>query len=515
MARAERGRTLGTAGHVDHGKTALVQALTGKNTDRLAEEHRRGISIALGYARLDLPDDSFVSVVDVPGHERLVRTMVAGATGVDAFLLVVAADDGVMPQTREHLAVMSALGIESGVVAVTKSDLVGAEALELAMKEAAGAVPGAPVVAVSARTGAGLDRLREQIAAAIARSDAPEASGDAAILHVDRSFTLHGIGSVVTGTLWSGSIAQGDRLEALPHGLVARVRSIQIHDTAVESVVAGCRVALNLVGVDRGEVQPGDVIASPHSGLRPSYRIDVHLHLDREPASARVQVHHGTRGGPARLVDLGDGLAQLRLEAPLIARGGDRFVIRSISPPDTIGGGVVLDPAPVRHGDGPATDRLTRIRERGLKAVRREEAAQTEPDRRPAAELAPARLSTRAKVVLAVIDADGAQPRSVADLAAGLRIAPSEAQGLLEELLRADRAAMIARGVYYAKPRLEDACERALELARHRGEVSLATVRDALGISRKYAKALLEHLDNEGLTVRQDDVHVLRRVRGP
>jgi selenocysteine-specific elongation factor len=516
LASAERARTLGTAGHVDHGKTALVEALTGKNTDRLSEESRRGISIALGYAPLELPD-GVVSVVDVPGHERLVRTMVAGATGVDLFLLAVAADDGVMPQTREHLAVMRALGIDCGVVAVTKSDLVDPESLELAVDEAQAVAPGAAVVAVSARTGEGLDLLREEIARAVATTEPKDEGSGPAILHVDRSFSLHGIGTVVTGTLWSGAIAPGDRLEILPQEVETRVRSVQIHDQPVERAPAGSRVALNLVGVDRREIQPGDVVASPGSGLCASYRIDAELRLERDPGAARVQVHHGTRGVAARMVDLGEDLVQLRLEAPLIAAPGDRFVVRSIAPPDTVGGGVVLDPAPARHGPGPATQRLAAIRERGLAAVRREEIEQkgrAGPDG-AASDIPPAEPSTRAKVALAVIDADGFQPRAAADLAAGLRIDLSEAEQLLQELVRSGQATHVARDVYYSTPRLEAARQRVLDLARERGEISLAEVRDQLDTSRKYAQALLEYLDGEGLTIRRGDVHVLRRVRGP
>src|SRR6185437_16474064 len=240
--------TVGTAGHIDHGKTALVEALTGKNTDRLPEEHRRGISIDLGYAPLDLPDGTSLSVVDVPGHERFVRTMVAGATGIDLFLLAVDAGEGARPQTHEHLAILRLLGIERGVVAVTKADAVDPETLELALAEASELMPGAEVVAVSARTGAGLDELREALARAAAavparRPDAP------ARLYVDRAFTIAGAGTVVTGTLWSGSIAAGDELRVEPAGLRTRARSVQVHDVPVERADAGQRVAVNLPGI--------------------------------------------------------------------------------------------------------------------------------------------------------------------------------------------------------------------------------------------------------------------------
>src|SRR6476620_1952703 len=219
--------TVGTDGHIDHGKTTLVEALTGKNTDRLPQERERGISIDLGYAPLRLSDGTQLSVVDVPGHERFVRTMVAGATGIDLFLLVIDANEGARPQTHEHLAILRLLGVERGVVALTKTDAADEETVELARAEAEELVPGAPVVAVSARTGAGLDELRAALASSAverAHSSAPTR------LFVDRVFTLRGIGTVVTGTLWSGSVGEGDELRAEPAGLQVRVRSVQVHD---------------------------------------------------------------------------------------------------------------------------------------------------------------------------------------------------------------------------------------------------------------------------------------------
>src|SRR5947209_6376115 len=242
--------TVATAGHIDHGKTTLVEALTGKNTDRLPEERARGISIDLGYAPLGLPDGTQLSVVDVPGHERFVRTMVAGATGIDLFLLVIDANEGARPQTHEHLAILRLLGIERGVVALTKSDAVDAETLELARSEAEELVPGAPVVSVSARTGEGLDDLR----AALAALPVERTGADAATrLYVDRVFTLRGIGTVATGTLWSGSVGEGDELEL--NGRSVRVRSVQVHARPVERAQAGQRVAVALPGVERTELR--------------------------------------------------------------------------------------------------------------------------------------------------------------------------------------------------------------------------------------------------------------------
>ena len=265
--------TVGTAGHIDHGKTTLVEALTGKNTDRLPEEQKRGISIDLGYAPLELPDGTQLSVVDVPGHERFVRTMVAGATGIDLFLLVIDASEGARPQTHEHLAILRLLGIDRGVVALTKSDLVDDETLDLARAEAEELVPGAPVVAVSARTGAGLDELRSALAGVAekrSRADAPTR------LYVDRVFTLRGIGTVATGTLWSGSVGEGDELRIEPLGRDVRVRSVQVHDRPVDRAGAGQRVAVSLPGIERGELRRGDALVA--RGAYPvSYRLDVAL----------------------------------------------------------------------------------------------------------------------------------------------------------------------------------------------------------------------------------------------
>jgi selenocysteine-specific elongation factor len=256
--------TVGTAGHIDHGKTWLVRALTGKDTDRLPEERERGISIDLGYAPLELADGRRLSLVDVPGHERFVRNMVAGATGIDLFLLVVDAGEGARPQTREHLAVLSLLGIEQGVVAVTKVDAVEPGLVELVTEEARELVPGAEVVATSAKTGLGLDELRDALARAADSVAQRQAEGPTR-LFVDRVFTLRGIGTVATGTLWSGSIGAGDELRVEPQGLDVRVRSVQVHDTAVERADAGQRVAVALPGVERGQLGRGDALVEPGS----------------------------------------------------------------------------------------------------------------------------------------------------------------------------------------------------------------------------------------------------------
>jgi selenocysteine-specific elongation factor len=345
--------TVGTAGHVDHGKTTLVRALTGKDTDRLDEERARGISIELGYAPLELPGGTTLSLVDVPGHERFVRTMVAGATGIDLFLLVVDAAEGARAQTHEHLAILRLLGLERGVVAVTKADLVDGETLELALEEMQELVPGAPTIPVSGVTGAGLDELRAALATVASeveqrRSDFPTR------LFVDRVFTLRGIGTVVTGTLWSGSIASGDQLLLEPAGRDVRVRSVQVHDVPVERAAAGQRVAVSLPGVERSDVRRGDALVAPSAFPR-SFRLEVALdELEPLADGARLSVHHGTSRIPARVVRVGEEHAQLRLAAPVVAARGDRLVLRDAT---TVGGAVVLDPAPPRGRDA-ERDRL-------------------------------------------------------------------------------------------------------------------------------------------------------------
>ena len=337
--------TVGTAGHVDHGKTWLVRALTGTDTDRLPEERERGISIDLGYAPLDLPDGRRLSLVDVPGHERFVRTMVAGATGIDLFLLVVDAGEGARAQTHEHLAILRLLRIEHGVAAVTKVDAVDAETRELALAEASELVPGAAVVATSAATGEGLDELRAALAEAAGRVEQRAATRPTR-LFVDRVFTLRGIGTVATGTLWSGSVGEGDRLRAEPAGLDVRVRSVQVHDRPVERAEAGQRVAVGLPGVERSDLRRGDALVEP--GAYPlAYRLDVALEPFTEiPDGMRLHVHHGTGEHLARVVGAGERHAQLRLASPAVAARGDRVVLREGT---TLGGGVVLDPAPPRR----------------------------------------------------------------------------------------------------------------------------------------------------------------------
>lgn len=363
---------VGTAGHIDHGKSALVEALTGRAMDRLAEERRRGITIDLNFAPFDLGGGAVAGMVDVPGHEDFVRTMVAGASGVDLALLVVAADEGIMPQTVEHLAVLEHLGVPHGIPVLTKIDLVDRDWLDLVAAELGERLAGSrvtfePPLAVSARTGEGIGELRQRIVKHW-RTIAPRAGGDLFRLPVDRSFSLAGVGTVATGTSWSGRLRVGDEVALLPAGTTARVRSIQEHGLAVDRSEPGRRTAVGLAGVSREDASRGTVLVAATDAWTPATALDVRLEL--EPSAprpvvtrTRVRVLHGTAEILARVLPRAPiapgsgGLARLALESPLVARGGDRFVIRSYSPVRTIGGGIVLDPLPpVRRARWP--DRL-------------------------------------------------------------------------------------------------------------------------------------------------------------
>jgi selenocysteine-specific elongation factor len=351
---------IGTAGHIDHGKTALVKALTGVDTDRWEEEKRRGITIDLGFAPLPLGDDVQASVVDVPGHEGFVRNMLAGATGIDVALLVIAADEGIMPQTEEHLAIVELLGVRRGIPVITKRDLVDAEWLELVQGEVATRLAASRIrweraVAVSALTGAGLDELRSALGR-VAADLVERPAADLFRLPIDRVFAVAGAGTVVTGSTWSGGVAVGDSVRLLPLGRDARVRSIEVHGESAARAVPGRRTALALVGVDKSELARGDV-AVTGPGWHATGMLDASVELlpgAHKPLASRtrVRVHLGTAEILARVVQtraIGPGetgQARLVLETPLVARGGDRFVLRSFSPVTTIGGGVVLDPFP-------------------------------------------------------------------------------------------------------------------------------------------------------------------------
>ena len=537
--------TIGTAGHIDHGKTWLVRALTGKDTDRLPEERERGISIDLGYAPLDLPDGRRLSLIDVPGHERFVRTMVAGATGIDLFLLVIDAREGARPQTHEHLAVLRLLGVEHGVVAVTKADTVDADTLAMAVEEARELVPGAEVVTVSAKTGAGIGELRAALARAADQIDLVAQSHKVgpARLYVDRVFTLRGIGTIVTGTLWSGRIAAGDRLRAEPAGLDVRVRSVQVHDEPVAVAEAGQRVAVSLPGTERHELRRGDVLVTPGAYPR-TYRLDVALD-ELAPIPERALVHHGTSATLARVVRAGR-FAQLRLAVPVVAARGDRVVIRAGT---TVGGGVVLDPAPPRHADvrrfesAERGERLVHapvlqdgewvfsdewLAELGADLERRLAAADPLDPGIPAptdpwADTVLPRLALErrgAKLYRpGATGALGSREGEAAELEGKLGLEPVKVEDRqLARFLEAEgRLVAVGDGYAIAPAAYDRAREALLTELESAGRITLARFRDLLGISRKPAQLLLERFDADGVTRRVGDERVLRRsaVRSP
>jgi len=356
---------LGTAGHIDHGKTSLVRALTGIDTDRLKEEKARGITIELGFAHLELSGGIRFGIIDVPGHEKFVRSMVAGVGGMDIVMLVIAADEGIMPQTREHMDILRLLGVKNGLVALTKCDMVDREWLELVTEEVLEFVSGsflenAPIVPVSSRTSEGLDVLKDALSRLANEVSEKRREGHFR-LPVDRVFTMTGFGTVVTGTLLSGEITVGEDVELLPSGRLGRVRGIQAHGSKVEKGLAGQRLAVNLQGVDLDQVHRGDVVV-PRNLFQTTRAVDVRLdHLSTAPRElkhrASVQLHSATYEVQAQVVLLdrdtiqpGDSTyVQLRLSEPVLLISGDSYILRIASPATTIGGGVVLDPFPPRH----------------------------------------------------------------------------------------------------------------------------------------------------------------------
>jgi selenocysteine-specific elongation factor len=553
--------TVGTAGHIDHGKTWLVRALTGRDTDRLPEEQRRGISIDLGYAPLELPDGRRLSVIDVPGHERFVRTMVAGATGIDLYLLVIDAGEGARPQTHEHLAILRLLGIERGVVALTKVDAVDADTVELAEEEARELVPDAEVVPVSASTGQGLEGLRAALGRAATRVEQSRAERPTR-LYVDRALSVAGFGTVVTGTLWSGSVGAGDHLRLEPSTRDVRVRSVQVHDLDLDRAEAGQRVAVSLPGLERTEIRRGEALIEP--GTYPvSYRLDVALEeLAPIPADARVTVHLGTAHTPARVVRLGERFAQLRLTAPLVAARGDRVIIRGET---TLGGGTVVDPLPPRHRD----ERRVALLDRGELAATVHEPVRADALRHlvdgelegveragpwvfSAAWLAGYETDLRARIgaadpidpgvpvpsdpwtedVLARLSFErrgsklylpGASARLVgreaeaaaleqALCAAGVHATKVDDDELARFLEASGRLVRLGDGYAIGADAYEVAKDVLVTECRVAGEISLARFRDLVGTGRRDAQLLLERFDADGLTRRVGDGRVLRRA---
>ncbi len=363
---------VGTAGHIDHGKSTLITALTGIDPDRLAEEKRRGMTIDLGFAHMALPSGKEIGIIDVPGHARFMRNMLAGAHGLDAVLLIIAADEGVMPQTREHLDVIELLEVPRGIVVLTKVDLVENDWLDLVKQEVGQAVPGWPLVTVSAVTGAGLPDLLRTLDTVL--EEAPE-RGDLGRprLPIDRVFTMSGFGTVVTGTLVDGTMRVGDEMEVMPSGRVVRVRGLQRHNARVDSVAPGSRVAANLGGIEKDELARGDVLVVPHT-LTATRRIDASLRvLASSPPirhGAQLLLHTGTVEVSARVIELegdaiepgGEEWVQLYLERPIAVAAKDRFVLRIASPAQTVGGGTFVDVQPRKHPrhDSAVRESLTR-----------------------------------------------------------------------------------------------------------------------------------------------------------
>ncbi len=359
-----KGIILGTAGHIDHGKTALIKALTGIDTDRLKEEKERGITIELGFAHLKLSDDIIIGIVDVPGHERFVKNMVAGASGIDLVLMVIAADEGVMPQTVEHLEICELLGIKTGLIAITKVDLVERDWLELVKEDILNFtkdtfLKDAPIIPVSSVTGEGIESLKKEIAEIVKKIKIKTDEGPFR-LPVDRVFTIKGFGTVVTGTGISGSIKKGDQVIIYPKGLKTKIRNIQVHSQDVEEIKSGFRTALNLQSIEKDEIERGDVIATPYT-LKPSYLLDLefrYLESAERPLKYKspVRLHIGTSEVlghiffPKEQIEPGEKLCiQIRLSSPIAVLRGDRYVLRSYSPVRTIGGGVVLNPIPKKR----------------------------------------------------------------------------------------------------------------------------------------------------------------------
>jgi len=630
-------RVIGTAGHVDHGKSALVQALTGVHPDRLKEEQERQMTIDLGFGWLRLPDGEEVGVVDVPGHRDFIENMLAGVGGIDAALLVVAADEGVMPQTREHLAILDLLEVERGVVALTKIDLVDDQAwLDLVRDEVLGLLAStslrqAPVVGVSSKTGQGIDELVRALGAVL-KSGPPRPDLGRPRLSIDRVFTLTGFGTVVTGTLLDGALEVGQEVSVLPGGESGRIRGLQTHKSRVDRAVPGSRTAVNVAGIDFRSINRGDLLTLP-GAYRPTRRLDVRFRLLADASAAlrhdqRVKVFVGAAQRVARVRLLGvdellpgqEGWLQLVVQQPLVAAPGDHFILRRPSPGETLGGGRVVDAEPARlhrrrdaavleslerrlqgtpsdlleqalmsAGPGPirraverarldletAAEAIRDLKARGrlmslsgediapgsdalvisaatLTEVRRlmEAAAaayhQAHPLRAgmPPEELK-SRLGYEARTRAALlewslrsgvlVESHGriALPGRVVALTDGERAAAeallerfrrspaappsvkecidSVGEELLGHLLDERRLVQASSEVVFSAAEYDRMVEAVREQIRVRGAVAVADIRDLFQTSRKYALALLEHLDAEGVTIREGDA---RRLKG-
>lgn len=428
---------IGTAGHIDHGKSSLVKALTGTDPDRWSEEKERGMTIDLGFAWMELPDGRRVGLVDVPGHERFIRNMVAGATGIDVVVLVVAADDGVMPQTREHLAIMQLLGVRTGLVALTKVDVVDAEMAELAAEDVREAVEGtflegAPILPVSSVTGQGLEDLRGRLLALASEAEPRPAEG-VFRMPVQRVFSVRGFGTVLTGIPVSGRAAVGDTVEVLPCGKKGKIRGIQAYHTAADAARAGHSSALNVTDVEHHEVSRGDVVATP-GFFKPQTMVGARLEairsLDRTIQNRMsVRVHTGTSEAVGEVVLLDKeelepgeaGLVQFRLEHPLVCAPGDRFVLRLASPMITLGGGVILEESRYR---------LKRFKTFVIEELERQASS----------------LGSAVALLEALLARAPERWATLQDLSGGIKRSKEDTAALLDELAQAGRALPLGQG---------------------------------------------------------------------
>lgn len=630
---------LGTAGHIDHGKTSLIKALTDIDTDRLKEEKERGITIDLGFAFLKLTDDIQLGIVDVPGHERFVKNMLAGVGGIDLVVLVIAADEGVMPQTREHLAICELLRVREGLVALTKTDMVDADWLDLVKEDTAEFLRGTflegkPIVPVSSKTGEGLEALRATLRT-VCQTLTPRSTTGPMRLPIDRVFTMRGFGVVVTGTLFSGSLHLEDRVEVLPNRETARVRGLQVHNASVSEALAGQRTAINLQGLEKADIQRGHVLITP--GRFPlTYMLDVTLTLlDAAPRPLKhrdhVRFHIGTSEIMGRVILLDrdevqpgeEVFAQLHLEEPTVAAPQDRYVLRSYSPIQTIAGGTILDTLPTKHRrrrpqvleqltalrDGTAAEILavhlrnaeyaglqwadlllrspldetvlrsivTDLQQQGIGVaieenppwlLHREQYAQARahivhlitefhrlyplkpamfteelrskfsamPDKVFSAIVQELVASgelevTRDKVKLAshqvtlsatlqaAIDALEAtfrqaayQPPSAEEALESQKLLRADDRELLQVLVDQQKLVRLKGDIFYHRDTFADIERQLRAHLAQQGEISAAEFRDLLHISRKYAIPLLEHFDNQRLTMRVGDKRVLRKT---
>ncbi len=490
---------IGTAGHIDHGKTALIKALTGVETDRLPEEKKRGITIESGFAYLDAPDGVRLGIIDVPGHEKFIGNMLACASGIDLALLVVAADEGIMPQTREHLDILGLLGVKRGIIVLTKADLVDSETLAKTGKYVKNAVAAtflkdADIVAVSSKTGDGIDNLRTQIFIESAKIPTKHGTGGFR-LPVDRVFSVVGFGTVVTGTLTDGTLNLSDSASLYPSDAPVRIRGLEVHSQPVEAAFAGQRVAVNLA-VKKEEVSRGDVLAETGS-LKPTLLLQVNLEVLKNALfsvknRSRVHVYLGAKKLVGKVVLLGKTMlnpdqkceAQVYFDEPVTAKVGDHFIIRFYSPQVTIGGGVVIDAAPTKFRKEKIESKA-KISKKNLAKSNRE-----------------LPLDRLEQIYLDYGVNPSAASVAMPDLDEKLRI------NALIELVRLDKLVRLDDTVYIHKQHYEAALELFLQLAMV-GNVQLGQYRNALCTSRRVAVLLLEYFDKAKISIKTEDGRTL------